>query len=230
MRKSLNRMTENRMTYENKKISENDIDIDPLLSDVNVLIKSGLNKILYEFTVNKLMNELENCKKEMEYYKEQLELVKEKYLLEPDNSEHIKLKIEDKTTNDDDIESVDIMNNSDVVTNNIKIGTIKNEKVSLLNKVICSVVEDEEETVEAFELKVDASKVDALEEEEEESDEDSVVVVDNKVKVLEYEEVDSDNSLTFNFLNTFSSSFLANTNWSSKYFRICGPIGQDARW
>ena len=64
----------------NKIMNENKLmDVEPLLVEVNSVIKSGLNKILYEYTVNHLMSELEKCKTEMEYYKTQLDLVQKTY-------------------------------------------------------------------------------------------------------------------------------------------------------
>ena len=65
MSKSLNITNENK-TNENK-ILNGEIDIDPLLGEVKMVVKNGLNKILYEYIVKHLMNELEKCKVETEY-------------------------------------------------------------------------------------------------------------------------------------------------------------------
>ena len=51
--------------------NKSQINIQPILNDVDEVIKSGLNKILYDYTFQHLTNELEKCKTEMEYYKKE---------------------------------------------------------------------------------------------------------------------------------------------------------------
>ena len=58
------------------------IDIQPLLNDVNEVVKKGVNKLLYDFTLRHLNTELDKCKLEMEFYKSELTNIKELYGLE----------------------------------------------------------------------------------------------------------------------------------------------------
>ena len=50
--------------------------IETILTDVNNIIRSGVSKLLYDHTIHYLTNELEKCRTEMEYYKNELEKVK----------------------------------------------------------------------------------------------------------------------------------------------------------
>ena len=43
--------------------------IETILTDVNNIIRSGVSKLLYDHTIHYLTNELEKCRTEMEYYK-----------------------------------------------------------------------------------------------------------------------------------------------------------------
>jgi len=55
------------------------INMDPLMNDVNTILKSGMNKIMYEFTFTHLSGNIERCKKDMIYYESQLEMLKQIY-------------------------------------------------------------------------------------------------------------------------------------------------------
>ena len=81
------------------------IDIQPLLNDVNEVVKKGVNKLLYDFTLRHLNTELDKCKLEMEFYKSELTNIKELYGLDVPistkklnvvNNENIYLNIEEK--------------------------------------------------------------------------------------------------------------------------------------
>ena len=81
------------------------IDIQPLLNDVNEVVKKGVNKLLYDFTLRHLNTELDKCKLEMEFYKSELTNIKELYGLDVPiptkkikitNNENISLNIEEK--------------------------------------------------------------------------------------------------------------------------------------
>ena len=58
---------------------QNKIDIEPILSQVSNVVRKGLNKVLYNHTVQRLSAELDNCRKEMERYKKELEEARKYY-------------------------------------------------------------------------------------------------------------------------------------------------------
>jgi hypothetical protein len=43
------------------------IDIQPILNNVNKVVKQGIHEIIYEYAQCHLTRELEKCKREMEY-------------------------------------------------------------------------------------------------------------------------------------------------------------------
>ena len=76
------------MTHLNKSV----INIQPILNDVDEVIKSGLNKILYDYTFQHLTSELEKCRVEMEFYKNELDAIK--FLYNKNNASDVYIKIE----------------------------------------------------------------------------------------------------------------------------------------
>ena len=108
------------------------IDIQPILNDVNNVVKNGLNKLIYDISFLHLTNELNKCKEEMEFYKKELKLIKQTY---KNNNENILLKIEDYTNlcsdeednNISEIKYEKIINNVDI--NNVQIKEEFEEKV-----------------------------------------------------------------------------------------------------
>ena len=142
------------------------IDIQPLLNDVNEVVKKGVNKLLYDFTLRHLNTELDKCKLEMEFYKSELTNIKELYGLDVPiptkkikitNNENISLNIEEKM-----IDSV--QDNADAGCTFEKILL----QAAVSSKNVRVVVAQEEEEAQAG----DEEEAQAGDEEEEEKEEE----------------------------------------------------------
>ena len=146
------------------------IDIQPLLNDVNEVVKKGVNKLLYDFTLRHLNTELDKCKLEMEFYKSELTNIKELYGLDVPiptkkikitNNENISLNIEEKM-----IDSV--QDNADAGCTFEKI--LLQAAVSSKNVRVVVAQEEEEEEAQAGEDEDEEEE--AGDDEEEEAGED----------------------------------------------------------
>ena len=71
------------------------IDTMPILNEVSTVVKNGLDKIIYEYSQCHLMNEMEKCKAEVEYYKKELENLKKLYTQNPKPTHNIQLNIQE---------------------------------------------------------------------------------------------------------------------------------------
>jgi hypothetical protein len=145
---------------------QNKIDIEPLLKQVNGVLTKGLNKLICNYVVQNLKNELDTCRKQMEFYKAELENVKRYYkkdnmsfdsLVEGFDDEHISLNIEDNCDN-----------NSETSLENILSDDNKSSNVQIFTTVgttqpVASLEDEEEEEDASLEA----------EEEEEEEEEDA---------------------------------------------------------
>jgi len=165
---------------------QNKIDIEPILKQVNAVVKKGLNKLLYDYTVQKLSFELDKCRKEMELYKKELEEARKYYQQNnseisyiEDKEEHILLNIEDISDDDSEISIEQILEKVDVNTTNmrIKVATVDiNEDTSEAEDT-----SESEDTSEAEEGEED----DASEVDEEEAD---AIVSTQPVNIDEHED------------------------------------------
>jgi hypothetical protein len=110
---------------------QNKIDIEPLLKQVNGVLTKGLNKLICNYVVQNLKNELDTCRKQMEFYKAELENVKRYYkqdntsfdsLVEGFDDEHISLNIEDNCDNNSETSLENILSD-DNKSSNVQIFT-----------------------------------------------------------------------------------------------------------
>jgi hypothetical protein len=148
--------------------------IENLINDVGCVIRNGMNKLMYDFTVQHLTNELEKCKSEMEYYKNELEKIKKEY---SSNKENIVLEIHD-----------DISNKSGVTKT-----TIDNFFCLNSQNIVVSKNEEEEETVAGLEEEPDTGlEEEEVDEEEEEETVASLEEEEETVAGLEEEEVEEE--------------------------------------
>ena len=129
------------------------IQMQELLNDVNKVIKSGVNKIVYEFMINKLTSELDNCKSDFEKfkktsendeftYKENIELkIEESYtdsVCEIDNSNAIYVDIIKESGKDTNFEKLECENCNQKINPNKESYHILNKKSDLTqDKVVC---------------------------------------------------------------------------------------------
>jgi hypothetical protein len=165
---------------------QNKIDIEPILSQVNNVVRKGLNKVLYNYTVQRLSTELDNCRKEMERYKKELEEARKYYQQssaevsededEDEEEEHILLNIEDISDNGSEISIEQIL--SDVKVNSQIKTMIVEEEAEEENTSEAEEEEEEEEAEEEEETKKEeeddnsGTETEASEEEEEEEEDD----------------------------------------------------------
>ena len=133
------------------------LNLDSLLKDVNNVIKSGVYKLLYDYTINNLTSELEKCRSEMEYYKNELENFKKINK----NCENISLNIEDNLI-------IDNNNKHSVIENIIPPKTIKNFIILKDDDVVLDV---DEKNINNSNEEGDEQTVSSLEEEEAEEEE-----------------------------------------------------------
>ena len=135
------------------------IDIQPILNEVSVIVKNGIQDVIYNYTQSHLTRELEKCKAEMEYYKKELEILQKHNTRLNISKENISLNIEEvsDTQSDDDCTIEKILLQNEVSS--------KNVRVSLPESSDSGEEEEEEEEEEDQED----------EEEEEETDVDEII-------------------------------------------------------
>ena len=136
--------------------------IENLINDVGGVIRNGVHKLMYDFTVQHLTNELEKCKSEMEYYKNELDKIKKEF---SSNKENIILEIHD-----------DISNKSGVTKSTIDNFFCLNSQNIVVSKKEAE-PEEEEEAVASLEEESEEAEeetVSSLEEEEEAVEEETV--------------------------------------------------------
>jgi hypothetical protein len=129
------------------------IDIQPILNDVNNVVKRGIHDLIYEYNHLHLTRELEKCKAEMEYYKNELELFKKCNSRLNIFKENISLNIEETS----DTQSVD----NDCTIEKILLQneiTYKNERVSLPESSDSEEQEDQSESEEKEEMDTEAEE------------------------------------------------------------------------
>ena len=54
------------------------IDIQPILHNIGIILKNGMNKLIDEYKHIHISREFDKCKLEMEYYKSELEILQKK--------------------------------------------------------------------------------------------------------------------------------------------------------
>jgi hypothetical protein len=155
---------------------QNKIDIEPILSQVSNVVRKGLNKVLHDYIVKKLQSELDRCRKEMEFYKKELEKA-QKYYLENETAtsvsedgdveEHILLNIEDISDNDSETSIEHLLNSVKVNTANTQIKTV------LFTKTLVQEEADDEADEEVDEEADDEAEEEADDEVEEEAEEEA---------------------------------------------------------
>ena len=168
------------------------IDIQPLLNDVNEVVKKGVNKLLYDFTLRHLNTELDKCKLEMEFYKSELTNIKELYGLDVPiptkkikitNNENISLNIEEKM-----IDSV--QDNADAGCTFEKI--LLQAAVSSKNVRVVVAQEEEEEEAQAGdeeEIETENEEEEAQSGEEEETEEEEEEEEEEEVFEIEIDDI-----------------------------------------
>ena len=80
-----------------------ELDIQPLLQNINKIITSGIEQLFYDIKISSLTKDLEDCRNQMQEYKKELEKYKK---MREEPSENIVLNIEEKT---EDCESLDVV-------------------------------------------------------------------------------------------------------------------------
>ena len=149
--------------------------IENIINDVGGVIRNGMNKLMYDFTVQHLTNELEKCKSEMEYYKNELEKIKKEFSY---NKENIVLEIHDDISNKSGVTKSTIdnffcLNSKNIVVSKKEPDTgLEEEAVASLEEETVASLEEEEETVASLEEE-DGEEEELEEEEEEPAEEDA---------------------------------------------------------
>jgi len=158
---------------------QNKIDIEPILKEVNDVVKKGLNKVLYDYTVQKLSSELDKCRKEMELYKKELEEARKYYQQNhseisyiEDREEHILLNIEDISDNESEISIEQILEKGKINTTNMQIKTNLHD-INECGEEEDASEADEEEEQDTSEAEEEEEEQDTSEAEEEEEEEDA---------------------------------------------------------
>ena len=185
---------------------QNKIDIEPILSQVNNVVRKGLNKVLYNYTVQRLSNELDNCRKEMERYKKELGEARKYYQQSSaevsDDNEEEENEEEDEEEEDEEEEDEEeehiLLNIEDISDNGSEISIEQILDDVKVNSQIKTVIVEEE--AEEEEEEEDTSEADEEEEaEEEEADEEEEEEEEDTSEADEEEEAkkeEDDNSGT----------------------------------
>ena len=171
-----------------------ELDIQPLLQNINKIITSGIEQLFYDIKISSLKKDLEDCRNQMHEYKRELEKYKK---MREEPTENIILNIEEKSEDCESLDAVAVLDDDSLETES------SDEEVMELTEVVEAVaileadetdkesLDEEEEAVEAVEA-VASLEEDAEEEvEEEEVEEEEVEAVasleDEEEEVFEVE-------------------------------------------
>lgn len=155
-----------------------ELDIQPLLQNINKIITSGIEQLFYDIKISSLNKDLEDCRNQMQEYKRELEKYKK---MREEPSENIVLNIEEKTEECESLDAVAVLDDDSLETNS----SDEDEVVASLEEAITSLVE-EEEAVASLE------KEEEVEEEEEEEVEEAVASLEDDEKSTEEEVVEEE--------------------------------------
>ena len=131
------------------------IDIQPILNDVNVIMKKGIETVVHQHLHKYLTMELEKCQKELDYYKKELDS-----LQQSGTNENILLQI-DELVNQQKVDS-DCVVEQMLLTNEVR---YKNVRIKLRE-------EEEDKNAEEEEEEEDEDQYEEEEEEEEEEEDE----------------------------------------------------------
>lgn len=157
--------------------------IENLINDVGGVIRNGVHKLMYDFTVQHLTNELEKCKSEMEYYKNELEKIKKEF---SSNKENIVLEIHDDISNKSGVTKSTIDNFFCLNSQNI---VVSKKDAEPEEETVASLEEEEavEETVASLEEEEAEEEEESVAGSEEEEEEDKKEAQDEEEEVFEIE-------------------------------------------
>ena len=171
-----------------------ELDIQPLLQNINKIITSGIEQLFYDIKISSLKKDLEDCRNQMHEYKRELEKYKK---MREEPTENIILNIEEKSEDCESLDAVAVLDDDSLETES------SDEEVMELTEVVEAVaileadetdkesLDEEEEAVEAVEA-VASLEEDAEEEVEEEEVEEEEEEVEEEEEEVEEEEVEEE--------------------------------------
>ena len=90
-----------------------ELDIQPLLQNINKIITSGIEQLFYDIKISSLKKDLEDCRNQMHEYKRELEKYKK---MREEPTENIILNIEEKSEDCESLDAVAVLDDDSLET------------------------------------------------------------------------------------------------------------------